>query len=150
MKRYDENDFGLDYPDDWTVHSDSDSGCDGVTVEAPEGGFLTISRFSALYEPEELVRAAVDEVTREYGDCDVEPAQDVYQSGVLRGQDVDFLYLDLPCTVSIRAARHGGSTYVFYCQTAAISEDRATQFRAVTASFLDFLGVDVTEKPEIS
>jgi hypothetical protein len=134
------NRFGLafDYPENWSV--DTDDARDRyatVTVYSPEGGFWSVSGHAAGGDPNELSRAVVGQMRKEYQDLDSEAVADKVAGHPLTGFDLNFYCLDLTNTAQVRTLETSDAIYLLLCQ----AEDREWErispvFAAITASFV--------------
>lgn len=131
--------FGLefDYPDNWSVDTDaSDDATLAVTVQAPDGGFWSVSAHPAGTDPDSLTRAVSRQMQEEYRDLDTEAASDDVAGLLLSGFDFNFYCLDLTNTAQVRALATSTATYVVFCQAEDREWDRISPvFAAMTASF---------------
>jgi len=89
-------DFGLRflYPDNWTVQGrESDSRCEGVTLDLPAGGFFSVTRYFKHSAPEALLDEIAGAMKIEYPEIETDPI------GVSDDDDFfiesRFYYLDL-------------------------------------------------------
>lgn len=150
------NRFGLafDYPENWSIDTaDAGGRHAAVTVQAPEGGFWSVSGHAAGGPPDELARAVLEQMQREYRDLDAEQAADHVAGCTLPGYDMNFYCLDLTNTAQVRTLEVPGAIYLLFCQ----AEDREWEriepvFAAMTASFVARMagGPDADEEPDPS
>ena len=137
------NRFGLafDYPENWSVDTDdSQDRYATVTVYSPEGAFWSVSGHAPGGPPDELTRAVLGQMRKEYQDLDSEPAAEEIAGHTLTGVDINFYCLDLTNTAQVRTLETPQAVYLLICQ----AEDRewtriAPVFAAITASFVAHL-----------
>ncbi|MDO4569274.1 MAG: hypothetical protein Q4D38_02700 [Planctomycetia bacterium] len=139
MNIYDENDFWVQYPDDWTLSIDDESEADELTIASPEGSFWSLSRYPAFHKAEDLVEEGVAALEEMYEGCDAVPIQEVFPSAVLEGVDVDFFYFDFPCIAMIRGLERGKFSYLLVVQMLDISQASRETFRSITQAWLEHL-----------
>lgn len=90
--------FGLQflYPDNWTVvERDEDDGTDGVTLELPTGGFLSVDRERQGTLDEEVIEEVLEAIEAEYDEVE---RGNVVLDGAGEDEiaiDFRFYYLDL-------------------------------------------------------
>ena len=93
--------FGIKflYPDNWTVaERGEEEGDQGVTIEMPGGGFLSIEQDVTGFADEQIVRQISDTFEKEYEGAEREP---VALQGATEDEiafDIRFYYLDLLIT----------------------------------------------------
>ncbi len=127
------------YPDNWVLDEDRDPEAEegSATIFSPTGPFLSVSVYPHLTDPLDLAEQAVEGIREEYGDADVEVAEDTVAGKSLVGYDVNFFCMDLTSTAKVRCLRTAKATYaVFYQAEDADFERLARVFEAITASFL--------------
>jgi len=138
------NRFGLSfqYPDNWSIDVSAAVGRHAaVTVQAPEGGFWSVSSHAAGGPPDELARAVLAQMREEYRDLDAEAATDEIADRVLPGYDMNFYCLDLTNTARVRTLATAGVIYLIFCQAEDREWDRvAPVFAAMTTTFVHGLG----------
>ncbi len=131
--------FGIKflYPENWQISEEgSDDWPKVITVQSPEGAFLTLY----VYEPEvnlpELVREAVAAMHAEYEDIETEEVLEP-TDGSDYGFNLDFYCLDLIITTQIRGAMLPERAVVWQSQAESREFDQCELvFRAVTTSLL--------------
>ncbi|MFM7108446.1 MAG: hypothetical protein ACKOZU_07600 [Planctomycetaceae bacterium] len=132
--------LGLDfsYPDSWSLDTeDAREGRVAVTVQAPEGGFWSVSGHAPGGRAADLVAAVVAEMRDEYRDLDAEPATDAVAGHVLSGVDLNFYFLDLTNTAQVRTLETPTAVWLLLCQAEDREWDRvAPVFAAMTTSFV--------------
>ncbi|GAB6164568.1 hypothetical protein JCM19992_05680 [Thermostilla marina] len=126
------------YPDGWELdHSEMLAGKSSVAVYSPGGAFWSVSVHPRDADPHRLAESVLKTMELEYDTVDSE-SQTVSLGGrKLVGYEMNFFFLDLVCTATIRCVQTEQATYAFFCQ----GEDREFQaqakvFDAITTSFL--------------
>jgi len=134
------------YPDNWVLDDDPDLDDleeGSVAVVSPSGAFLSVSVYPRLMDPNELAEEAVEGIRQEYGDVDVEAAQDTVAGRDLRGFDVNFFCMDLTSTAKVRCLRTQTATYAIFFQAEDADFERlARVFEAITANLVGNLRDD--------
>ena len=133
--------ISFQYPDNWTLDEDDAlAGRKSVTVYSPGGAFWTVSVDPAGTEPSKLARAAVDAMKQEYEELEAEQTRETIVGREMIGYDLNFYYLDLTNTASVRCLRNDRATYTVFCQAEDREFDRLRKvFLAMTISFLENL-----------
>ena len=138
MAKFNENGFNLEYPDEWEIEYDEESGHD-LTLYSSNGAFWTLTRRPGYVEPDELLKESVEALTSEYEDAEVSTAMEEYHQRRLDGFDVDFFYLDLPCMAMLRTIRFGIYTYLIYVQTMDQSTSMLDELKEITRFWTEHL-----------
>lgn len=131
--------FGIKflYPENWQILEEGADDCPQVvTVQCPEGAFLTIYVYGRDVNLPELVREAVVAMQAEYEDIE---ADEILQptDGSDYGFNLDFYCLDLIITTQIRGALLPDRAVVWQCQAETREFDQSELvFRAITTSLL--------------
>jgi hypothetical protein len=126
------------YPDNWSLdEEDARAGRDSVTVYSPGGAFWSVSVHPPSIDAADLAETAVKAMKEEYTDLETEKAREILVDRELIGYDLNFYYLDLTNTASIRCLRTHRATYTVFWQ----AEDRELKrvgdvFLAITTSLL--------------
>ncbi|MDO5113279.1 MAG: hypothetical protein Q4E67_02780 [Planctomycetia bacterium] len=137
MAIYQENGFYLEYPDHWEPIFESEVGSDVLSFTSESGSFWSLSRLFTWVDQEELLVSLVEDLCSQYKDCEVKPVVETIGEVVLTGMDIDFFYLDFPCTIQVRAYTTGMSSYILYIQTAETGDvSEGENFRSLTESWL--------------
>jgi hypothetical protein len=130
--------IAFQYPENWQLdEEDAVAGRPSVTVYSPGGAFWTVSIDRGAPEPIELATAAVEAMRQEYKEVEVEEARQTIAGRAMVGFDLNFYYLDLTNSASVRCFSAEGTTYMFFYQ----AEDRELEeigrvFLAMTTSVL--------------
>jgi len=128
------------YPDNWVLEDEQESKGDeegSATVFSPTGAFLSVSVYPLAMDPFDLAEQAVEGIREEYGDVDVEVAEDRVAGRDLVGYDVNFFCMDLTSTAKVRCLRTRKATYAVFCQAEDTDFERlAAVFQAITVSLL--------------
>ena len=130
--------ISFQYPENWTLDEQESAGEEpAVTVFSPGGAFWTVRVHASSSEPDRLAQSAVEAMQAEYEGVEFEPVEEQFEGHTMTGFDLNFFYLDLTNTATVRCLRGPTATYTFFCQ----AEDREYQqvslvFRAMTASLL--------------
>jgi hypothetical protein len=129
------------YPENWDLDEEETDGRYGsVSIYGPSGAFLSIGVHPPRIDPLALARGAVDGILEEYGDVDVEEAQQTIAGRELVGYDLNFFCMDLTSTAKVRCLRTSAATYSVFSQAEDGDFERlARVFEAVTASLLGSL-----------
>ncbi len=133
--------FGVSflYPDSWTI--DAESEIDSVSLESPDGSFMTITRFIDLSDAQEALRRGLGIMQEEYEEVEREHLEKSIAGVEMQGAILRFVYLDLIVTSQLLAFSHAGSTYLVQTQ----AEDRDHEklrpvFDAILTSLCQNLG----------
>jgi hypothetical protein len=130
--------ISFQYPENWTLdEEDALAGHRSVTVYSPGGGFWSVSIHPPSADPRKLAKAAVKAMEAEYEELESGKAREIVADQELVGYDLNFYYLDLTNTATVRCVRTPLATYTVFCQ----AEDREFEqvqnvFRAMTMSLL--------------
>jgi hypothetical protein len=125
------------YPENWQiVEEEGNDWPKTVTVQSPDGAFLSLYIYEGGVNLRDLVREAVEAMQQEYEDIEVE---EILQptDGSDYGYNLDFYCLDLIITAQIRGALVPGKALVWQCQAENREFDKCELvFRAITTSLL--------------
>jgi hypothetical protein len=126
------------YPDNWTLDEDEAlHGNSSVTVQSPGGAFWSVVLHPPTTDPAKLAATALAALKEEYVDSEAEPVHEQFGDQTLNGYDMNFFYLDLTSTATIRCFRTADATYLILCQAEDLEYVALSQvFRAITTSFL--------------
>jgi hypothetical protein len=132
--------FGIhfQYPDNWTLEADDLlRGQGAVSVYSPGGGFWSVAVHEPADEPQAMIRAAVDAMRNMYEDLDAEDTLETIDGRSVPGCEMNFYYLDLTNTATVRVIHSPRANFLVLCQ----AEDREFAelervFAAMTASLL--------------
>jgi len=129
------------YPENWSLdEEDALAGRRSVTVYSPGGAFWSVSVHPRSADPTRLAKAAVDAMKEEYAGLEAERTQETIAGRETIGYDINFYYLDLVNTASVRCIRTDRATYAVFFQAEDSELERVRAvFRAMTTSFLDNL-----------
>jgi hypothetical protein len=130
--------ISFQYPENWSLdEDDAVAGRKSVTVYSPGGAFWSISVHPRSTDPVKLAKSAVDAMKTEYAELEVEKTRETIAGRELVGYDLNFFYLDLTNTASVRCIRTDRATYTVFCQAEDREFDRIRGvFLAMTSSFL--------------
>jgi len=125
------------YPENWQIAAEGgDEWPKVVTVQSPDGAFLSLYIYEGSVDLRELVREAVDAMRQEYEDLEAEEVLHP-TDGSDYGYNLDFYYLDLVVSAQIRGALVPGKAVVWQCQAESREFDKCELvFRAITTSLL--------------
>ncbi len=135
-KKFDDLGIHFQYPDNWELDiEETEGGQHGISAISPGGAFWTISIHAPSVEPAGLANSALEALKLEYPDSDVTGLNQSVAGHELTGYELNFFYLDLTSTATIRAFHTPKATYLIHCQ----AEDREYErlqhvFQAITAS----------------
>lgn len=110
------------YPDSWSI--DNDASVDSVSLESPDGAFLTIAKFAESAEATAAVERAIAIMQEEYEEIEREPLEKVVAGVSMDGTVLRFVLLDLIVTSQLLAFAHGGNTYFIQSQAEDRDHDR--------------------------
>jgi hypothetical protein len=131
--------FGIKfmYPDNWQiVEEEGDDWPKSVTVQSPEGAFLSLFLYEGSVALRDLAREALQAMQQEYEDLEYE---EILQpsDGSDYGFNIDFYYLDLVVTAQIRVALLPEKAVLWQSQAENRDFDKTELvFRAITTSLL--------------
>jgi hypothetical protein len=130
--------ISFQYPENWTLdEADALAGEKSVTVYSPGGGFWSVTVHPHMADPKKLAKAAAAVIQEEYEGTETEEAKDLVEGRELVGFNLNFFYLDLTNTASVRCLRTELATYVVFCQAEDHElEQMGPVFRAMTTSFV--------------
>lgn len=130
--------ISFQYPENWKLDEEElRAGQCSVTVYSPQGGFWSVSLHPETADPARMAKAAVDAMRQEYEGLESAPASETVAGQELVGYDLNFFYLDLTNSATVRSLHVGQTTYTIFCQ----AEDREFDeihrvFEAMTASLV--------------
>ena len=128
--------FGIKflYPENWQLAEEGmEEWPKTVTVQSPEGAFLSLYVYEAGADLRGLVREAVEAMRAEYQD--IETDEVLQPTDADYGYNLDFYYLDLVVTAQIRGVLLPGKVVVWQCQAESREFDQhELVFRAITTS----------------
>lgn len=132
----------FEYPDTWILdQEDALAGRKSVTVYSPGGAFWSISIHPHRADPLKLADAAVKAMLEEYEEVEIEKIEEAIGGRQLVGYDLNFYYLDLTNTATVRCLRTRRATYAVFCQAEDREFERVREvFLAITTSLLRNLG----------
>lgn len=137
-KTYDRMGLKFQYPDNWTLDEEEAlAGNQSVSVYSPGGAFWSVAAHPRSASAQALADAALAAMKEEYEDVESEPVTETIAGTDTLGYDINFCYLDLTSTATVRVGTHNGQTVAIFCQ----AEDREFEelrnvFRAMTHSLL--------------
>ncbi len=137
-KIYERLGLQFQYPDNWILDEEEAlAGNHSVTVYSPTGAFWSVVVHPADADPLGLAAAAVRALKEEYPDLETVAVEEEVAGLRTTGFDMNFSYLDLTSTATVRVGHHLGKTIAVVCQ----AEDRdyeqlSNVFRAITHSLL--------------
>jgi len=114
--------IALLYPDSWIL--DSEVAGDSVSIESPDGAFLTIAKCeNATHAQEVLVRARAA-MQDEYEEVECESIVKQLNGLTLTGEVLRFVYLDLIITSQLLLLTHEETIYFVQTQAEDRDHDR--------------------------
>ena len=130
--------ISFQYPDNWVLDEEEAMlGRRSVTVYSPGGAFWSVSIHPRGADPAKLARAAVKAMQEEYEGLEHEQSRETIAGRAMIGYDLNFFYLDLTNTASVRCLRTDQATYTIFCQAEDREFDRIrVVFLAMTTSFV--------------
>ena len=138
---YNKSGIRFHYPDNWELDDTvSSTDCEMVTVHSPGGGFWSVSRHTRFADTKELAKAAIEALRGEYAEIEVDDANETLAGYDLVGFDINFYYVDLTNSASVRALRADRSTFTIFYQAEDREFDKLLDvFRAMAIDFLQNL-----------
>lgn len=111
--------FGITflYPENW--HLETDEPGDSVSLESPQGAFLSLSRLDDI-QPQAAIERVLAAMHQDYENIETEPLAREIETISLRGLTLRFVYLDLIIASQILSLAHGEQTFLIQIQ----AEDR--------------------------
>lgn len=137
-KTYDRMGLRFQYPDNWTIDEDEAlAGNHSVSVYSPTGAFWSVALHPRSTSLQQLADAALKAMQEEYQDVESEPVEETLAGAEAIGHDINFCYLDLTNTATVRCLNRGLFALAIFCQ----AEDRdyaelGPVFQAMTHSVL--------------
>jgi hypothetical protein len=135
---YDRMGIQFQYPENWTLdEGEALVERNSVSLHSPDGAIWSVLIYPPNADPAKLAADALAAIQSEYDNMDVELKSEMLADQRLEGFDLNFFYLDLTSTATIRALQTPRMTLVVHCQ----AEDREfarleAVFRAITTSLL--------------
>ncbi len=134
---YDSIGLRFEYPDNWTIESETQSKGSQVVVSSPETAFWHAGKYDSGTDLEPLFDEALAALRTEYRDMEVSTVEEQVDGQLVTGYDVDFYLFDFISTAQLRGVATTEATYLVVSQ----AEDREMQavgpvFRAMLASLL--------------
>lgn len=135
---YDEHGIRFAFPENWSLDAPGESAGEmTVTVTSPGTAFWSLSVYPGDVRPAELLAEALAAMQAEYPALEFDDAEEEIEEQLLVGYDLNFFYLDLCNTATVRGFFRGGSTFLLLCQAEDHELAEAEPvFRAITASLL--------------
>lgn len=126
------------YPENWKLEQEDEQ---SVTLETPQGSFLTIARLTSSTTAEAAIDRARATMEEEYDAVEHEVACREYSGIKLDGLIQRFVFLDLIITAQFLTLEHGDTFYLVQIQ----GEDRDIDqqqlvFDAILTSMCQHLG----------
>ncbi len=123
------------YPTGWELTEEGSEHERTITLQTAGASFWTMTLFADRPDPEQIVESVVEAYREDYDDLDVYPLSEEGDSPTAAGADLDFVYLDLVNSVSVRAFQtEARSAVVIYQGTDQELEVLREKFEAVTQS----------------
>ncbi len=134
--------ISFSYPENWTLdEAEALAGRRAVTVYSPGGAFWSVSAHPGSADPTGLAKAAIDAIKDEYTDVEVEEALENVAGHDMVGYDLNFFFLDMTNTATVRCFRAPLATYAVFCQAEDRELDQVRRvFAAITTSLVRGLG----------
>jgi hypothetical protein len=115
--------FGLSfqYPDNWMLEADDLlQGEASVSVYSPGGGFWSVTVHDPSQDPQDLIDAVVETMRNMYDELDAEESTETIDGRHVPTCEMNFYYLDLTNTATVRVIPSARANYLVLCQ----AEDR--------------------------
>lgn len=114
---YDREGVSLAYPQNWRLEEEqSEDASLQLSIMSPGAAFWTLAVYSGLHDLRGLADQALEALREEYPELEQHDAEETVADVSLVGHDVDFIYLDLANSASIRVCHHGESTMLLFSQ----------------------------------
>ncbi len=126
--------FGIKvlFPENWKLEDETES---SVTVESPEGAFLSISRLDSSADPDEALKEAMATMAHEYEDIEDEPTIWEFPGHDLTGVVQRFVYLDMVVVSHLLALTSTQATFLLQIQGEDSDMENLDEvFRAIITS----------------
>jgi len=135
---YDSGGIRFFYPENWQITDEETlQWPHTVTAQSPRSGFWTLTVYNDDIDSEELLQTALDAMSGDYADLEVDGASECLEEVEMIGYDLNFYCLDLVITTRLRSFRCGGQTILLICQGENRDFDQLELvFSAITISFL--------------
>ena len=131
------NDFGVHflYPDNWQIQArDADDECDSVTLEMPNGGFFSVTKYRDCPAIEQVLEGIANAMKSEYPEVEIEETEDD-DADIM---EMRFYYLDLLIVARVTAMVLEKQTVVVQVQAESRAFDAGEPvFNAMLKSIRD-------------
>ena len=135
LQDYQQQGVTLRYPAGWEVSEDQSDQQRMITLQTAGASFWTLTVFDDRPDPERILASVLQAFRDDYEEIDVYPIQATVLQQPATGADLDFVYLDLVNSVSIRTFQTDDlSALVLYQGPDYELEALRPQFEAVTES----------------
>lgn len=135
LERYQQHGIALEYPAGWDLIEEAAGPQRTITLQTAGASFWTLTVFDDRLDPDQILESVLQAFRDDYEDIDVYPVQATVLDAPAAATDLDFVYLDLVNSVSIRAFQtEERSAMVLYQGTDHELKALRAQFEAVTAS----------------
>uniref|UniRef100_A0A7C2NWT4 DUF1795 domain-containing protein n=1 Tax=Schlesneria paludicola TaxID=360056 RepID=A0A7C2NWT4_9PLAN len=125
----------FEYPDDWSLARETGAGRITLHLQTPGAAFWCLTLLTDCPSAAEAIEAAAAAYQAEYPQVDVYRDVAPLEGGPAAGCNLDFVYVDLVSSVSLRAEETNEFTaLVLYQGEDRELEEYRPQFEAVTAS----------------
>ena len=127
--------FGITllFPDSW--HATEEMEGESVSLESPEGAFMTVTPFSEAAGSQTALEGALNTMREEYEEVENEETTLRIAGVSLAGQILRFVYLDLIVTSQLLVFSHAEHTYLVQTQAEDRDHDRLQPvFQAILTS----------------
>lgn len=132
---YHERGLSFRYPRGWELSEEAHGSQRTITLQTAGASFWSLTLFDDRLEPDQILDSILQAFQEDYEDVDVYPVQTKVLNQPAAAADLDFVYLDLVNSVSIRAFQTDDrSAVVLFQGTDAELDILRDQFDAVTAS----------------
>jgi hypothetical protein len=134
--------FGISvmYPDSWQLDSEVEG--DSVSIESPEGAFLSITKCGATAEAHIALLNARQAMHEEYEEIEQETLVKEIANLKLTGEILRFVVLDLIVTSQLLLLNYEGKDFLIQTQAEDREHDRLQPvFDAILTSFCQHLQV---------
>lgn len=134
--------ISLLFPETWKLDDDAES--EAVTVESPEGAFLTVTKLPGQENVSEHVEQAIQTMESEYDEVEQEPLAKRLADRELTGVTQRFVYLDLIVTSCLLTVQGNTGTYLIQMQAEDRDMDQLEQvFDAILTSLCQSLAEEL-------
>jgi hypothetical protein len=135
LQTYERRGISFRYPSTWELSEDESGGQRTITLQTAGASFWSLTVFDDRPDPDRVLASALQAFRDDYEDLDIYPVQATVLQQPAAAADLDFVYLDLVNSVTLRAFEADAkSVLVIYQGIDREIEQLRGQFDAVTES----------------